>query len=340
MTTQLIERYVAAALDRIPEDRRLDVGRDIRGAIDEMVTPRVENGEPEDEAIRAVLTELGNPARLADSYHERKRYLIGPGWYPSYVEVMKRVLTIAVPLIAVIAMLVTIADSDSDLGDILGSGIGAVFEVGIQVLFWVTLGFVIAERTSGMDGPESLYGAWSVDDLPDRPAHGRQIGLGDTVLSVVTSVVFGVLAFVQWENGIGAFVRGINDSYEHLPALNPDLGAAWVAGFYALLVISIAAAVIRYISGYWTRPMVMLTVVESLLWTIYVIALAVSEPIFNLDLARRIDDSTNADWWAAGGSANWIAALILIAINAWEVWEAWRGSRELERQRTVSSTAA
>jgi hypothetical protein len=338
--TDVIERYVATALDRIPEDRRQDVGRDIRGAIDEMVTPRVENGEPEDAAIRAVLTELGDPVRLAASYHERRNYLIGPGWYPTYIEVMKRVLTIALPVITVIAMLVTVADSESDLADVLESGIGSLFEVGIQVLFWVTLGFIIAERTMGPDGPAPRNRAWSVDDLPERPALGRQIGIGETLLSVITMVVFGVLAFVQWDNGIGAFARGINESYERLPLLNPDLGTGWVAGFYALVTISIVAAVVRYISGYWTGAMLAMTVVESGLWTIYVVALAVREPIFNADLAQRIDDSSNTDWWAAGGSANWIAAIIVIAINAWEVWEAWQGSRELERQRQLTRSAA
>jgi hypothetical protein len=338
--TDLIERYVAKALEHIPEDRQGDVGKDIRGAIDEMVAPRIDNGEPEDTAVRAVLTELGDPTRLAGSYHERKQYLIGPEWYPAYIEVMKRVLTVALPVIAVIAMLLTVADGNSDLGDVLESGIGSLFEVGIQVLFWVTLGFFIAERTSGSDGPSALFGRWTVDDLPERPAQGRQIGLGETLLSVITMVVFGVLAFVQWENGIGAFARGINESYEHLPLLNPDLGTGWIVGFYALVVLSIILAIVRYITGYWTRPMLVMTVVESALWTIYVIALALSEPIFNAELAQRIDDSTNTEWWAAEGSANWIAAIVVIGINAWELWEAWQGSRELRRQQHLSATAA
>lgn len=332
--TQLIERYVTAALNRIPEDRRADVGRDIRGAIDEMVTPRVENGEPEETAVRAVLTELGDPAVLAASYHEQKRYLIGPGWYPAYIEVMKRVLTIAVPVIAVLAMIVTLASSDGDLAEALESGIGAVFGVGIQVLFWVTLGFVIAERTSGMERPSMTGEAWTVDDLPEQPAQGRQIGLGDTLLSVITSVVFGALVFAQWNNGIGAFARGLDDSYKHLPLLNPDLGAGWVVGFYALLAVSIGTAIVQHITGYWTRPMVMLTVIDSALWAIYVIALASTQQIFNAELAERIDIDTDADWWSAGGSANWIAALVIIAISAWDIWEAWKGSRELERQRS------
>ncbi len=337
--TQLIERYVTAALERIPEDRRKDVGEDVRGAIDEMAAPRVENGESEESAVRAVLTELGDPVKLAASYHEQKRYLIGPGWYPAYIEVMKKVATIALPVIAVIAMIVTLASSDGDLAKALASGIGSVFEVGIQILFWITLGFAVAERTTGPDGP-SHGKAWSVDDLPETSSTGRQIGLGETLLTVIAMGVLGVLAFAQWENGIGAFVRGIDESYEHLPAINPDLGAAWVAGFYALVAISIVAAIVRYLAGYWTRPMFMLTVAESGLWTLYMIALASTQQIFNEELAQRIDTNTNADWWAAGGPANWIAAVIVISINVWEVWEAWQGSRELERQRQLSATAA
>jgi hypothetical protein len=234
------------------------------------------------------------------------------------------VLTVVVPLIAVIAMVVTLASNDGDLADALGSGIASVFEVGIQVLFWVTLGFVIAERTSGQDRPSMTGKAWSVDDLPEQPVQGRQIGLGETLLSVITMVVFGALAFAQWDNGIGAFVRGIDESYKHLPAL----------------VISIATAIIQYITGYWTRPMVALTVIDSALWIVYIIALASTQRIFNAELARQIDADTNADWWAVGGSANWIAAVIVIAISGWDIWEAWKGSRELERQRQLTGTAA
>jgi hypothetical protein len=337
--TQLTERYVAAALERIPDDRRQDTGKDIRGAIDEMVAQRIDMGEPEDAAIRAALTELGDPTRLGDSYHESKRYLIGPGWYPAYVEVLRRVLVVAVPVIAVISMLLTVGEDDGDLADAIASGLSSVWVVGIQVLLWVTVGFVIAERTMGPDGPALLRGReWTIDDLPEA-TQGRQIGLTETLISVIAMAAFGVLAFLQWERGIGAFVRGIDDSDEHLPLLNPDLGTGWVVAFFALLAISIGAAIARYVAGVWTRPMLLLTAGEFVLWTVFMVTLAVSEPIFNPELAQRVD-GVDADWWTAGGSANLIAAIIVIAINLWDVWDGWQGYRQRERDRQVTYAAA
>ena len=83
--TRSAERYVATVLEPIAENQRSEVRTEIRGAIGEMVGQRIEAGEPEDVAVRAALNELGDPARLAASYSDRQQYLIGPGWYPSYI---------------------------------------------------------------------------------------------------------------------------------------------------------------------------------------------------------------------------------------------------------------
>ncbi|HVL26133.1 MAG TPA: permease prefix domain 1-containing protein [Thermomicrobiales bacterium] len=332
----LIERYVAAALDKTPDRQRAEVNGEIRAAIDEMVEQRTDAGEPEDRAVRAALTELGDPGSLAASYDERPRHLIGPGWYPAYIKVLKRVLAIALPIIAVFAMVEALAVDNGDLVDALQSGLVGVFSIGLQVLFWVTVGFVIAERTMEPDWLAQRGRAWSVDDLPEAP-RARQITLSDTLFSVGSLVIFGGLALIQHAGGVGAFVRNGAEGYEHLMVINPDLGAGWQVGFFALILLSIGVEIAKYLRGVWTRPLFMITIVESVLWIGYIVALAASEPIFNPELAERLDEG--ATWWETGGQANMIIAIVIIAITLWESWEAWQGHREYRSRRAGSAIA-
>lgn len=108
--------------------------------------------------------------------------------------------------------------------------------------------------------------------------------------------------------------------------VNPDLGTGWQVGFFALIVLSIAVEIATYMRGVWTRPMLALTAVESALWIGYIVALAMSEPIINPELARRFGGESG--WWKTGGQANSFIAIVIVAITIWELWEAWRGHRE------------
>ena len=61
----LTDRYVAATLRSIPVDKRDDIDRELRASITDAVDARVESGSDPAEAEERVLTELGDPARLA-----------------------------------------------------------------------------------------------------------------------------------------------------------------------------------------------------------------------------------------------------------------------------------
>ncbi len=229
-------------------------------------------------------------------------------------------------------------DSDGWIDAVIDAG-GSVIWAAAWILFWTTVGFVIAERTRETDALPQRRREWSVADLPNA-AGLRQITLGDVLPSMIALVVFGALAVLQQSGGVGLFVRGdFADSYDHLPVINPDLGIAWVIGFFGLLAISMAVEIVKYIVGSWSRQVFLFVVAEAVLWSAYAGALAWSEPIFNPELVRRFDEA-DADWWVAGGSANSIAAVIMIAISGWDVWEARQGHRKYKQTRLAAEGAA
>lgn len=99
-----------------------------------------------------------------------------------------------------------------------------------------------------------------------------------------------------------------------------------MAAFFALVAFSIAAAVVRYLRGFWTGPVALLAIVDSALWAAFAVALAASAPIINREFAERVDEG--ATWWKTGGTANIAIAILVIVASVQTAWEAWQGYRE------------
>lgn len=336
--SSLIERYVGAAASALPEDQRTEVRKEIRAAIDEMVELRIENGQSETVAVRAALEELGDPRQFAQQYRDTPQYLIGPGWFPLYVEVLKRVLPIGLAVVGVIAMVAKIATDDASLPEGIAAGVGSAVEIGLQVLLWITVGFVIAERAIGPHPGADRERAWTVDDLPAAPDN-RQIGLGETVGTVLTLLVMGALVIIQQVRGVGFFIFADDaGSWDNIPLINQDLGTGWIAGFGVVIVASIIVAIAGYLERAYTLRLVVLTVIENALWVGYILALAASEPIVNPAFADRVSDG--GDWWTAGNQANQIVAVVIIAYALWDIWEAWsryRGNRNVSEMAALAA---
>ena len=96
-TTTLTDRYVDAILRRLPERQRPDIEQELRASIADAVDDRLEAGADPAEAETAVLTELGDPARLAAGYADRPLHLIGPELYPRLHAAADGLLAIVVP---------------------------------------------------------------------------------------------------------------------------------------------------------------------------------------------------------------------------------------------------
>ncbi len=87
-----VERYVYAVTRKLPEKQRKDIEQELRGLIEDMLADRTGEGSPGEADIETVLTELGDPALLADSFRMGKKHLIGPDNYNTYFFVVKIVL--------------------------------------------------------------------------------------------------------------------------------------------------------------------------------------------------------------------------------------------------------
>jgi hypothetical protein len=98
MMKDLIERYVRAVGQYLSDKDRADVQNELRSQIQDTLDDRF-GGTPSQDDVVKVLTDLGDPARLALAYGS-KQYLVGPELYPTLMRVLGYGLVI-VPAAAV-----------------------------------------------------------------------------------------------------------------------------------------------------------------------------------------------------------------------------------------------
>ena len=234
----LTDRYVDAAMRTVPEKQRDDLAAELRASIADQVDARVEAGGNPETAERAVLTELGDPEKLAAGYTGRPLHLIGPRYYLDWWRLLKVLLWTVIPSVgAAVALGQIIADAPA--GQIIGSIWGSMLTAGLHVMFWTTLVFVVLERF----GRETMTGeAWTPDRLPEPRQSGATFA--DMLTDIITT---GVLAgLILWDLRLG-FVPGHRVSF-----LDPELWPTAIVALFVIMALGAMLAVVVHVRGRWT----------------------------------------------------------------------------------------
>lgn len=189
-TITMTDRYVEATLRRLPGRQRADIERELRASIADAVDERLESGADPAEAETAVLTELGDPARLAAGYADRPLHLIGPALFLEYTRLLRVLLASVVPAVAVIVGALRMVQGDTANG-VIGGAIGTALTVAVHLVCWTTLGFAVLER-----GPQWWRPApWTPAALPEPPS--RRIRYAELISETVALVLFGSLILLS-----------------------------------------------------------------------------------------------------------------------------------------------
>ncbi|WP_457099012.1 permease prefix domain 1-containing protein [Microbacterium sp. P5_E9] len=245
MTSTLTDRYVDAAMRTVPEKQRPDLSAELRASIGDQIDARVEGGDAPEAAERAVLTDLGDPDKLAAGYTDRPLHLIGPRYYLDWWRLLKLLLWIVLPFAAFgVALGLTLAGKP--FGEIVGTVWVVLLTTTVHLFFWTTLVFAVVER-SGSAGAKPLT-VWTVDHLPEPRAQGA--GFVDMIANIVFLAI-GAAALV-WDQTIGFGFAWIDDLP---PVLNPGLWPWWIAVLLILMAVEAGLGVIVYLVGRWTIPL-------------------------------------------------------------------------------------
>lgn len=318
--TTLADRYVHAATRRLPEDQRSDVAAELQAGIADRVDSLLAAQPDLDrhDAERVALVELGDPDQLAAGYSGARRHLIGPDHYPAYVKVLTAVLVTALPsAVAVIAVIDAL--SGSSALQVLGRSAWMAFTIAIHICFWVTLTFVLVERSSDpSSASRSPSTQWSPDHLPQLP-RGSRASLGEAVTSVVWLAFVG--AAIVWQQ-VRPPVRGDG---ERLPVLDADLWSFWLPLVLVLLVAEMGMEVVKYRAGQrWSRRFAAANTALGLVFAAPLVYLAAQGRLLDPRAVEQVQEG-----WS-GFDPGVVHTLVIVGsllIWVWDSVEGWRCTR-------------
>lgn len=235
----LTQRYVQAAVAGVPASQRDDVAEELNASVADAVDDLVMAGLTPQEAEHKALTDLGDPAVLAERFGGRPRHLIGPVYFGQYWQLLRTLLLVVVPIVGAATLLAQGLAAEGPIQAVL-TAFGVMFQVGVQIAFWVTVVFVMLERQH----TPVPHSEWTPDDLPEQI--DRRIGVGDTVFGVAWLIV--LMWAMIWQRDHWLVTVGGAE----VPVLNADQWFPWFLVLIGVLVASIALEIVKYRVGRWT----------------------------------------------------------------------------------------
>ncbi|PGK78580.1 HAAS signaling domain-containing protein [Bacillus thuringiensis] len=282
----LIDLYIQEVAKRLPEKNREDITLELRSTIEDMLP---DNYNEED--VKSVLEKLGSPVSLANGYLDRPMHLIGPRYFDVYTTLLKMII----PIAAVIALISMVAENFIGYsGDqailnvilqLIGKGIGEIFEVGLHVFFWLTLVFVILERTDKDKGIEPLTTSlkkWTPDDLKNISyiPKKKAISKFEVFAGLMWTAVWATLYF--YANHLVGVYNGTANGLKFVsPTFNQDVLLQYWPIVVIMIVFEICISLYKLVQGQWTQRLAIGNAILQVAGTIVFIVIVVNPHLFN-----------------------------------------------------------
>lgn len=315
--TDLIDRYVYDVTRRLPEHQRQDVGRELRSEIEAMTDDEASGKKPGVKHVHTVLVRMGDPAELASQYQERQRYIIGPVYYGLYVELLKTLLLVVVPVILFFTFTGRLASVNEHFVGTLLHTVGAGVEVAMHIFFWTTLSFWLVERYAA---PQlTLDEKWTPDKLPKLPGDQR-ISKSDVMIGITWSVI------AVWASAMQIPEMNRMFAPEVPLFFAPAMWPYWTFALLGISLISLGAEIMKLIVGGWTKAMVIVIALANVLvigffTSLIVFVKPVANPEFTALISRLLGRPDAATGMELGVK---IFVAVVVLISLYEIYAAVR----------------
>lgn len=322
---EMIDRYIYAVTQKLAQEQREDIAKELRGLIEDMLEERYGRGNWHHSEVENVLIELGNPRKLADKYRGTKKYLIGPEIFDTYILILKIVLIVVAASIGISFIIQTILEPFHILDYFIDMIISLV--TGLPMAFgWTTFSFALGEHFSeGMKQKDILGKEWSPSDLPPVPDEKTRIKRGESITGIVFYVIMLVLlAFSSDYFGIWVF----QDEFTGvIPFLSEQTYGTYLLFIILIFGIGIVKECFKLVSGKWTFKLAFLISLLNALSGLAILFIISKPNFWNPEFMNQL---VNAGIVTAGSEAFdtiskiweqvtfWILILIVLGL----IWDA------------------
>lgn len=234
-----ISIYVSEVIRYLPQKSQSEIKKELTTNIMDMVDEMVAGGMSEKDAVQSVLSKMGNPRVLADEFLDKKAYLIGPRYYPSYLMIAK-IVSAAVALGITIAFSVQyLFSTDASIINTIFQWLGSTFMGVIQAIAWVTLIFALVERYETPEIAKDIdlkVDDWSVSDLPKSQRNVKKSDRIEGLVGFLFAMILLLLLNTRLEV-FGAYMFDQGTLQRIIPIFNMQNVNSW------LPLLSLAIAV-------------------------------------------------------------------------------------------------
>lgn len=259
---ELIDRYVYAVTQKLPQEQREDIAEELRGLIEDMLEEKVGTDNISNNDVEEVLIELGNPRKLADKYRGVKRYLIGPEIFDKYLLVLKIILIVVAAANGIGFVIQTIIEPYNVLEYFVEMIVSLVTEIPMA-FGWTTFGFVMADLYGGLQQKDAMDKEWTPTSLPAIPDKKRQIKRSEPIIGIIIYTILLVfLAFSSEYFGIWIFDDGFKDV---IPFLKEQPYGTYLLFIILIFGIGIIKECLKLLEGKWTYKLATFTTIVNVI---------------------------------------------------------------------------
>jgi hypothetical protein len=315
---ELIERYISEVTRRISKKNRQDIAMELRSTIEDMLPDHYSEKE-----VTEVLQELGDPARLASQYEDKKQYLIGPLFFDRYISFLK---VVGLPIAILIFLSEWMSGIVSSNGEIMmkasmmqifwGMFITIVNSI-VHLFFWITIVFVVIERFAKSNDSKS----WTPEDLwvTAIPVQ-KQISKFEVFSSLFWTILWvAALFYAGW-------YRQNNGTSIYYFLFNQEELVTYIPAIIGVVAVEIGLAIYMLVAAKWTKVLVGFNGVSHIIFAVLLCVMVSNPNLFNQQFIEVFlhmgIDSTN--WltiiWGTVGLT--IASLIYDIVKSIQAWRA------------------
>lgn len=328
----LTEIYIQEVTRRLPEKNREDIALELRSTIGDMLPDDYNEHD-----VKEVLEKLGNPAALASGYRDQPMHLIGPRYFDVYLSLLKMII----PIAAVVAVISMIAEYFIRFGgeeavlnvvlNLMGEGIWKIIEVGIHVFFWLTVVFVILERTDKGKEQHPLSASlkkWTPEDLktviyiPKKKAITKLEVFGYLMWTAIWATLY------FYANHLLGIYEGGGEGLKFvMPALNQDVLLRYWPFVIVVIALEIGLALYKLLKGQWTKKVAIFNTIVELFATVVFIVIVSNPNLMNQEsityMSKLFTTSTKQfEIWLIGG-----IIIILVVSATISIFDGFRKAR-------------